>query len=242
MLRHRGILTRSAITFATIAAVTLAVLMAGAADGYTTHAADRPGLVALTFDDGLNGATTDEIARVLEEHGAHGTFFVVGQTLEPQADLARSLVGRGHLLANHSFTHRRASPTDLSYDEASRAQVAFEQTIGRCPRFFRPPWGVQTPFVNAAVRRSGMRTVMWDVEEADWYASDPARLAERVLADVRPGSIILLHDGKDGAPGADRSVQLAALPIILQGLQERGLLGVTLDTLLGTSGYLKRCR
>ena len=218
------------------------ILMRGALDGYVTHAAQAPAAVALTFDDGLNRDYTEAIADVLDQHGVRGTFFVVGQTLGPQRALAERLVLGGHLLANHSYSHPHPSTMDVRYAELARAQEAFAATIGRCPRFFRPPWGQETAFMKAAVRRAGMQTVMWDVEVADWDERNPQRLAERVLERVRPGSVILLHDGREGTPGADRSVQLAALPLVLDGLASRGLKPVTLGELLGGSGYLETCR
>ena len=211
-------------------------------DHYVTHAASARPVVALTFDDGLNDQWTGAVADILDEHEARGTFFVIAQTLPMQEDLARDLVARGHLLANHSYDHTTASKFDLLYDQVPRAQAAFEATIGKCPRFYRPPHGVQTPFVNAAVHRAGMQTVLWDTEVADWSETDPERLADKVLAKVHAGSVVLLHDGSDGHRGSDRSVLIQALPMILNGLEERGLTPVTLDDLLGVSGYLPSCR
>lgn len=203
----------------------------------TRAASERP-IVALTFDDGLNGGDTRATAAILEQFDARGTFFVVGRTAVEQSDLARQLVERGHLIANHSYDHPRASRWDVLYRQIPRAQQAFADTIGACPSFYRPPWGVQTPFVNGAVHRAGMRTVLWDVEVADWDETDSARLAANVLAKVRPGSIILLHDGTEGKAGADHSVMVNALPAILAGLHDRGLTPVRLDDLLGTPGYI----
>lgn len=240
-LRARSGLTQS-LTFVASIVLVGSIFMRGAADGYVTRAAQAPAAVALTFDDGLNGEYTEAIADVLDQHGVHGTFFVVGQTLGPQRALAERLVRGGHLLANHSHSHPHPSTLDARYTELARAQEAFAATIGRCPRFFRPPWGEETAFMKAAVRRARMQTVMWDVEVADWDERDPKRLADRILQRVRPGSVILLHDGREGAPGADRSVQLAALPLVLEGLATRGLTPVTMGELLGESGYLDRCR
>ena len=215
----------------------------GWGDAHGPRAGDA---VALTFDDGLNGDTTLAVAGALEAHGAAGTFFVVGRTLAEQPAVARTLIERGHLLANHSHNHRWAAITDPRYAELGRAQAAFEETTGRCPRLFRPPHGTHTPLMALAVQRAGMRLVTWDVEVRDWDATDPDDLAARVLARARPGSIVLLHDGRGGRPvvdrpGPDRAVLIAALPKILDGLRERGLRVVRLDELLGTPGYLARC-
>ena len=88
---------------------------------------------------------------------------------------------------------------------------------------------------------AGMTMVTWDVSAGDWATTDGDLVARRVLDHVQPGSIILLHDGIDGNLGADRSVILAALPQILDGLRQRGLEPVTLDKLLGKPGYLSSC-
>ncbi len=235
--RARVALALAAVVLLTVAGGRLLLR----ADDSVTHAEGVPSYVAITFDDGLNGDTTRQAAGTLERYGAPATFFVVARTVTEQPELAQRLRDHGHLLANHSYDHPRAKKSDLRYTQAARAQATFYDAFGECPAFFRPPWGVQTPFVNAAVRRAHMRTVLWDVEVADWDETDPARLAANVLAKVRPGSIILLHDGEDGHLGADRSTTVAALPAILEGLKARGLTPVRLDELLGTPGYISDC-
>jgi len=236
--RARVALALAAVMLLTVAGGRL-WLRAGAS---ITHTEGSPSFVAITFDDGLNGDTTRAAADTLGRYGAPATFFVVARTVVEQPELARRLRRQGHLIANHSYDHPRAKKSDLRYTQAARAQATFYDAFGECPAFFRPPWGVQTPFVNAAVKRARMRTVLWDVEVADWDETDPARLAANVLAKVRPGSIILLHDGEDGHLGADRSTTVAALPAILEGLNARGLTPVRLDQLLGTPGYTSDCR
>jgi len=213
----------------------------GSEDAGVTRGPAESALVALTFDDGLNGESTREAAALLEAAGMRGTFFVVGRTLEEQADLGRELLARGHVLGNHSFDHARARPDDREYDELRRAEDEFARVLGICPRYFRPPYGTETAHTKAAVRAAGMRTILWDVEVADWSEADPHRLASNVLDEVRPGSIVLLHDGDEGRHGGDRSVVLAALPAILDGLRARGLEGVGVDVLLGEIAYLGGC-
>lgn len=209
-------------------------------EGITRVEDGRP-LVALTFDDGVNGQYTLDIAAELERHGVQGTFFVVGRTLREQPEVAARLVQGGHLLANHTEAHERASTRDVWYGTLGRAQAAIRSAIGECPAYFRPPFGAETAFTKAAVRRAGLRTVLWDVEVGDWLETDPQRLASNVLAEVRPGSIVLLHDGGDGRPGTDRSTMVRALPEILSGLEARGLRAVRVDTLRGERGYLEAC-
>jgi peptidoglycan/xylan/chitin deacetylase (PgdA/CDA1 family) len=93
----------------------------------------------------------------------------------------------------------------------------------------------------AQVSSHGMHAVTWDVSASDWVSHDPEAVARGILDHVKPGSIILLHDGLDGTVTADRSVVLQALPLILDGLAAKGLQPVRLDELLGVNGYLTSC-
>ena len=147
----------------------------------------------------------------------------------------------GQLLANHSYHHDYWGWLNPSYPELDQTQDAFREDIGVCPAFFRPPHGQRTPFMLARVRDRGMHTVTWDVSARDWVETDGQAVAREILDNVRPGSIILLHDGLDGKVTADRSVLREALPLILDGLKAKGLNPVRLDELLGLPGYLEDC-
>jgi peptidoglycan/xylan/chitin deacetylase (PgdA/CDA1 family) len=144
----------------------------------------------------------------------------------------------GHVVGNHSYHHRkRDALLDFGYDEAAITQRAIEQAAGVTPRFYRPPNGFHTPWSLRAVRGEGMRTVVWDVDPYDWKNPSPETIVRRVLNDVRPGSIVLLHDGMDTQQGADRSATVAALPGIIEGLRARGYRLVTVAELLGEPPY-----
>jgi peptidoglycan/xylan/chitin deacetylase (PgdA/CDA1 family) len=140
-------------------------------------------------------------------------------------------------VANHSFHLDDWRFLDPSYPELERTQQAFARTVGTCPVWFRPPHGQHTPFMANVVRKHNMRMAMWDVSAGDNRETDPQELAARVLAKVRGGSIIDLHDGVDAKRSADRSVVVKALPIILAGLRDRGLEPVRLDELMGGNAY-----
>jgi peptidoglycan/xylan/chitin deacetylase (PgdA/CDA1 family) len=91
------------------------------------------------------------------------------------------------------------------------------------------------------VKDHGMTMVGWDAAGGDWATRDPGLVARRILGKVRPGSIILLHDGLDGDITSDRSVVVKALPLILEGLKTRDLKPVRLDRLLRKPGYGDHC-
>jgi peptidoglycan/xylan/chitin deacetylase (PgdA/CDA1 family) len=197
--------------------------------------------VALTFDDGPDDPFSLQVSGILDSHGVKGTFFEVGKAIDARPAIAKALYADGQLLGNHSYHHDYWRWLDPRYPELDRTQDAFRRQLGICPAFFRPPHGQRTPFMLAHASDKNMHTVTWDVSAQDWTAHDGADLAHKVLDQVRPGSVILLHDGIDGTVTADRSVLIVALPIILDGLKAKGLEPVRLDELLGLPAYLDHC-
>lgn len=198
--------------------------------------------VALTFDDGPNSTATVPVMDLLEARGVKGTFFVVGKAVAARPDLARAVAERGHLVGNHSYRHDSKAWLDPRYPELAKTQRVVDREAGVCPAFYRAPHGQHTPLLTRVVHRHGLTMIGWDVSAGDWVKfRDPGRLADVIVARARPGSIIDLHDGLDGRVDADRTVLVAALPRILDGLARKGLQPVRLDELLGRPGYLDRC-
>ena len=206
-----------------------------------THGDRGDTRVALTFDDGPDDPFSLQVSAILDRHGAKGTFFEVGKAIDARPAIAQALYADGQLLGNHSYHHDYWRWLDPRYPELDRTQDAFRRQLGICPAFFRPPHGQRTPFMLAHASDKNMHTVTWDVSAGDWSAHDGAAVAREILKNVHPGSIILLHDGVDGTVTADRSVLIEALPMILDGLQAKGLVPVRLDELLGLPGYLPNC-
>jgi peptidoglycan/xylan/chitin deacetylase (PgdA/CDA1 family) len=206
-----------------------------------THGSRHSREVALTFDDGPDVRSTLAIRDVLDRYGVKGTFFTVGKALDARPDISRALRSHGHLLANHSYFHDALGWLDPRYPDLERTQRAFRRRVGVCPTFFRPPHGQHTPFMARAVAEHRMTMVGWDDSGGDWATSDAELVARRILRHVKPGSIILLHDGLDGRLHVDRSVVVRALPLILKGLKARRLQPVRLDRLLGRPGYGAHC-
>lgn len=185
-------------------------------------------LVALTFDDGPSGRTP-AILRVLAHHHAHATFFVVGRATHGMEPVLRHIAGSGNELADHTYSHADLlalrKPGRTRQLRWTRALV--ERATGVQPRFFRPPYGATGPAVNRLGRSLGLVPVLWSVDSRDWQLPGTKAIVRRVLANVRPGSIVLLHDG-----GGDRRETLRALPAILRALARRHLKAVTLSRLL----------
>lgn len=198
--------------------------------------------VAITFDDGPNPPWTLRIADALDQQGVKGTFFVVGKNAEAHPEIVKELVSRGHLVGNHSFSHKKEDAIlQPSYGDLGKAESAIARAAGVCPALFRPPNGFHTPWQLHAVSSKHMHTVTWDVIPRDWKNPPPDVIVQRVLSSVKPGSIILLHDGYNTSQGVDRSATLAAIPGIINGLRAKGYHIVRLDELLSVPAYLPSC-
>ena len=185
--------------------------------------------IALTFDDGPS-AYTAQVLDILDLHNAKATFFIVGRNAEHNVALIRRTVESGHEIGNHTWSHASlpALPKSARHDEVQGANDVVRSAVGHQPRLFRPPYGAMRPGTNREVRRAGMLPVVWSVDTHDY---DPGVTAKKLVARVRkalrPGSIILLHDG-----GGDRRKTVAALPRILAEIERRGYRAVTVTQLL----------
>ncbi|MFL6130669.1 MAG: polysaccharide deacetylase family protein [Mycobacteriales bacterium] len=188
---------------------------------------DMP-VVALTFDDGPHPPYTGQVLDVLDRYGVPATFFCVGlNACELPGEISR-ITAAGHAVANHTWSH--AYLPDLARDglreQVGRTSQTLERAAGRPVALFRPPYGSRTPEVVGWLGDEKLTTVLWDVEAADWALPGADVIARRVLDQVRPGSVILLHDG-----GGDRSQTAAALPSIIEGVRARGLRFVLVEEL-----------
>jgi peptidoglycan/xylan/chitin deacetylase (PgdA/CDA1 family) len=187
-----------------------------------------PKVVAITVDDGPSRSYTPRILETLRRYNATATFFVVGRQAEREPDLVRAEIAQGHQVGSHTWSHPRM-------DKLSKGAAAFQvakgveavrSIIGTEPTLFRPPRGVMSAGAWQAVARLRLRVVLWD-ESLD-HAADrsPRETADRVLARVLPGDIILLHDGL-----GHREKDVEALALVLQGLILRGFRVVPLEQL-----------
>lgn len=179
--------------------------------------------VALTFDDGPSPDTL-EILDALRHENVKATFFLIGRKVEEYPEIARKIVEDGHELGNHSYSHPiyLFCSDDRTFRELQRTQQCIKETTGVEPRIARPPCGVRTPEYFSASRELHLKTIQWSDAGFDWRNISPQRIAQNILKTVGNGSIILLHDGDE--TGKDNRTRTAeAIPILLNGLRERGL-------------------
>ena len=166
---------------------------------------------------------------MLEREHVPATFFVLGRNVAGNEDLLARMLSDGDMIGNHSFTHvdlSKASATDLTQIDDTQATI--EAATGFKPCLVRPPYGRTSKKLLAALARRHLTSTLWTVNPQDFLRPGTAKIKQRVLAGVKPGAIILAHDG-----GGDRSQTLAAIPSIIRTLKARGYRFVTVTDLLG---------
>jgi len=184
--------------------------------------------VALTFDDGPWPGQTERIVAELKHAGARGTFFMVGYLATRNAGIARDVAAAGMEIGAHSQSHKLLQHASHAVirSEISKGIASVQRVIGRRPVFYRPAGGSVNAYVFLEAKRENVRVVIWTVDPRDWSRPGTRAIARRVLDNIRPGSVVLMHDG-----GGNRSQTIAALKLVLHGLKARGYEMVTLSQL-----------
>jgi peptidoglycan-N-acetylglucosamine deacetylase len=194
-------------------------------------------VVALSFDDGP-WPDTAAFVRMLESRHVPATFFMIGEqvTSAYRSTLQRELRD-GDALGDHTFTHPYLTQTGNVYGQLHSTIVAIRRLTGYTPCVFRPPYGAIDQSIIRTAASLGLATILWNVDPSDWALPGTEAIVQRVLAQVRPGSIVLSHDG-----GGPRGETLAAYPRIISVLKQRGYRFETVPQLLGFHTVYRRCR
>jgi peptidoglycan/xylan/chitin deacetylase (PgdA/CDA1 family) len=154
--------------------------------------------VALTFDDGPDERATPALLKLLREREVKAAFFGIGKRVVARPDIAARIVREGHLLENHSYAHSNATnffTVERLRNELSQAQGAIREATGISPTCFRPPMGLSNPRVFRAAREAGLKVIGWSARGLDTKLTDSEAVVSRICRRIKPGAIILLHDG-----------------------------------------------
>lgn len=185
--------------------------------------------IALTFDDGPDPANTPKLLAALREHHVHATFFVLGSQVRRYPGLTEEISREGNELADHGMSHRSLvamRPTKIAYELQATADLIRELS-GQPPAFMRPPYGSLNQVVVQKAHDLHMTVVLWTIDTRDWMGLSPGSIVNTVLSQLRPGSIVLMHDG-----GGPRSKTVQAVAALLDDLSARGYRAVTMENLL----------
>lgn len=196
-------------------------------------------IIALTFDDGPNPPFTSRILDVLAAHHIQATFFLVGKNVEKYPDVVRAMVNAGHVIGNHSYSHSfwEYFRHPFFESEITHTQDIIQRITGKTPALFRPPWLFRHPGIFKTLRRNNLAPVSGVFGSYLEVFQIPAeKLAARVMSKIKPGTILIFHDGYN-ASGGNRAQTAEAINLLIPKLLAVGYQFVTVDLLLGVPAY-----
>ncbi|HLP90838.1 MAG TPA: polysaccharide deacetylase family protein [Nostocaceae cyanobacterium] len=187
--------------------------------------------IALTFDDGPHPQYTPQVLQILDQYHISASFFWLGACVYRYPDIAKAVSDRGHWIGLHGYQHHnfpQLSPTELKRS-LETTQAAIYQACNLLPkdvRDVRPPNGLFTPHTLKLFNEWEYRPVMWSVVPEDWVRPGVKIVVNRVLQQVKGGSLIVLHDGVCGGEDVAETIK-----ILIPQLLEQGYNFVTVDKL-----------
>ncbi len=188
---------------------------------------DAP-VFALTFDDGPSPETTPQLLEVLGRHRARATFFLIGERVRAHPELVRAIAAAGHEVANHLMRDERSAQLPDERFRRELAEVNALLTPYGPVRWFRPGSGWFTPRMLRSAAEQDLRAVLGTLVAAHHGRPGDARIASDLVAGVRPGSIVVLHEGTPRRRGVAQTTGE-----LLAALTARGLTAVTVSELAG---------
>ncbi|WP_404353713.1 LysM peptidoglycan-binding domain-containing protein [Exiguobacterium aurantiacum] len=201
-----------------------------AASKFITSVNTTSKVVALTFDDGADGANTNKILDILAKNNVKATFFLTGSGAANHPQYIKNIAAKGHQLGNHSYTHpdfTKLTATQMK-SELDRTEAKVKSITGKTTKpIFRAPFGAVNSAVLSGVGAAGYGyTIQWNIDTVDWKGVTASQINTKVQANIKPGSIVLMHTGA-GAPGTP-----LALPTMISQLKAKGYKFVTVSQLL----------
>lgn len=182
----------------------------------------REKILALTFDDGPDPEYTPVLLDILKRNNVKGTFFILADRASKYPDLVKRIISEGHNIGLHSFKHlNEAFLPPLQTKKNFYKSLSIMNELEVKVNLFRPPWGIFNLLTYHYAKLCNCKIVLWSIHALDWskYATVDF-IRQRLINNVRPGDIILLHDGR-GAKDAPKKT-IAALETAIPVLKEKG--------------------
>ena len=192
----------------------------------------REKYIALSFDDGPADTKTARILDILKDNNIEAAFFCIGKNMPANEELVKRISREGHMIGNHSYSHHLLFDLFSSrkmLDDLQQMSRACLDITGLSPRFFRPPFGVTNPNLKKAVLRGGFISIGWSIRSYDTVIRNEERLRNKILASLRPGAILLLHDTSE--------TTILILAGLLKSIRERGYQVIRLDKMINLNPY-----
>lgn len=149
-----------------------------------------------------------DMLAVMKKHNVSASFFLEGNWVKKNPELAKMIASAGHEIGNHSYSHadmKRIS-REKALEELRKTNDVIKATTGIKCTWFGPPSGSMGPDTAAIAAETGMGTIMWTVDTVDWKKPSPETIINRVSSKVSNGSIILMHPTEPTALALDRLI------------------------------------
>jgi len=200
-------------------------------EAFCSDPSEAANKIAITFDDGPT-EFTPKVLDILEAFNAKATFFCIGKNIDQNHEIFRQIIFKGHIAGNHSYFHGK--DFDLKnkkevFEEIERTNFAIRNFSAKTARFFRPPYGVTNPAIAEAVKLTKHHVIGWNIRSMDGVSKDEDAIYNRIVRQLKPGAIILMHDTSQ--------VSVNVLERILLTLRDQKFEIVPLDELLGLKAY-----
>ncbi len=190
--------------------------------------------IYLTFDDGPNERATPAILDTLANFRVPAAFFLVGDHVQRFPRLARHVVKEGHMVGNHTYNHVKlhfAGPQRIR-TQLKKTHETIESMTGVAARSFRAPHGYRSPFLISIIVDMSYTVFGWTFGVFDTAKPGVEEIRRRVRKRLRPGAIVLLHDGDGYDPEGDRMQTADALPGVIEDARSAGYEFAPLSELL----------
>jgi polysaccharide deacetylase family sporulation protein PdaB len=188
-------------------------------------------MVAITLDGTWGADYTEQILDIFDKYDIKITFFFAGYWLEKYPELVKRIAAEGHEIGNHTYTHPHCN--SLSREELIKELTdtnrLIKELIGKESKLFRPPFGEYNNQVIRTANELGFQVIQWSLDSLDWQEPGVDYIVNRILNNVEPGDIILMHNNAPDTP--------QTLDRIIPELQKRGYQIVPLSELVYQDNY-----
>lgn len=188
-------------------------------------------VVSISFDAAWGNEQTQTLLNILADKGVKATFFLVGFWAEKYPESVKAIHEAGHDVGNHSDTHPHLPKLEK---EKITAQIddcnkKIEAAGAPKPILFRPPYGDYNNCVVESTNELNMHCIQWDVDSLDWKDPSPDDMVKRIKTKLKPGSIILMHNGAKNTP--------EALPKIIDMIKSEGYQIIPISEIIFKENY-----
>ncbi len=208
--------------------------------GTVSRIATTEAVVALTFDDGPHPVYTPQLLDVLAEYDARATFFMLGEHARAHPDVLQRVAAAHHAIGNHTYDHP-SFPLIGARERHQQLRACAAAVAPLGSRLFRPPYGHESLASHTSALLLGYDVIGWSAHAFDWEQRTADWMLERLLDQVKPGRIVLLHDAiytPQTPEVADRTEMIAAVRMLLEALSPSYRF-VTVPTLLAEGRVIR---